>query len=154
MTNKSYNDKLNDSKDMPKLVDLSAKPDFVARVGGPLMLIAPPLAYNDIMARVPEGKIITSDRIRDYLAKQADANTTCSLTAGIFINICANASFEREEDQIPYWRTLKSKGQLNEKFPEGTDGQKALLEMEGHKVVKKGNKYFLKDYEKYLWEIE
>ncbi|HZK88310.1 MAG TPA: methylated DNA-protein cysteine methyltransferase, partial [Anaerovoracaceae bacterium] len=102
MTNKSYNDKLNDSKDMPKLVDLSDKPDFVARVGGPLMLIAPPLAYNDIMARVPEGKIITSDRIRDYLAKQADANTTCSLTAGIFINICANASFEREDNQIPY----------------------------------------------------
>jgi alkylated DNA nucleotide flippase Atl1 len=154
MAKKTNNKILNDSRDMPKIVDLSEKPKFVSRYGGTKMLIAAPLQYNEIMAKVPAGKIITSDKIRAFLANNAGADVTCPLTAGIFMNICAHASLERENDKIPYWRTVKSKGELNEKFPEGIDGQKLRLESEGHQIVQKGKKYFVKDYENLIWDIE
>ncbi len=152
MPKRSFNEKLNDSKDMPKVIDLSHQPKAVARYGGTRMLIAAPLQYNALMAQVPNGEVITTDRIRAYLAKKAEADLTCPLTAGIFINICAQASVEREKDKIPYWRTLKANGELNEKYPEGVDGQKLHLEAEGHKIVQKGKRWFVSDYERALWE--
>ena len=137
MAKKTYNEKLNDSKNMPA-VEIVSDPKAIAKFGGELMLIAPPLAYDEIMKRVPVGKVITSDRIRSYLAKKHDADYTCQLTAGIFINIAAHASVERAGvDFTPYHRTLKKDGELNEKYPESCDGQKAMLEAEGHIVIQK-----------------
>lgn len=151
---KTYNEKLlHNTNGLPKIEDLSCKPELVSRYGGAKLLIAAPMQYNEIMARVPEGKVITADRIRAYLARQAGADVTCALTAGLFINICAHASAERDHDKIPYWRTLKSNGELNEKYPEGVEGQKLRLEIEGHEVIQKGKRYFVKDYESKLWEI-
>jgi len=149
MVKKSFNEKLNDNKDFPKVVEVTDLKS-VQRYGGTKMLIAPPLSYDAIMKKIPEGKLITSDRIRSFLAKQYEAEYTCQLTAGIFINIAAKASEERDVDETPYWRTLKKDGELNEKYPGGIDGQKARLEMEGHTVIQKGMRYFVKDYEKKL----
>jgi len=154
MARKSFNEKLNDSRDMPKIIDISDQPEAAARYGGTKMLIAAPLQYSALMARVPHGKVITSDRIREYLAASAGADFTCPLTAGIFINVCAQASEERDTGSIPYWRTLKAKGELNEKYPEGVDGQRLRLEAEGHAVISRGKRWFVKDYEKDLWEID
>lgn len=146
MAKKSFNEKLHDSKDQPKIIEVTDV-KAVTRFGGPKMLIAPPLAYDAVMKRLPEGKLMTSDRIRSYLAKVHQADYTCPLTAGIFINIAAKASEERGVDETPYWRTLKKDGELNEKYPGGIDAQKARLEMEGHTVIQKGKRYFVKDFE-------
>ena len=154
MPKKSFNEKLNDSKDMPKIIDLSDQPEAVARYGGSNMLIAAPLQYNALMANVPEGKIITSDRLRTFLARSENADFTCPLTAGIFISLCAQASVERDDNKIPYWRTLKANGELNEKFPDGIDGQKLRLEAEGHEVVQKGKRWYVKNFADKLWTIE
>ena len=40
------------------------------------------------------------------------------------------------------------------KYPEGIDGQKLRLEAEGHKVIQKGKRWFVRDYEKKLWVID
>jgi alkylated DNA nucleotide flippase Atl1 len=152
MAKKTYNEKLHDSKDMPKIVEVT-NPKAALRYGGTKMLIAPPLAYDEIMKKVPQGKVITADYIRNYLARKHGADYTCQLTAGIFINIAAHASAERKNDETPYWRTLKKDGELNEKFPEDIDGQKLRLEMEGHTIIQKGKKYFVKDYKDKLSEI-
>ena len=152
MAKKSYNEKLNDSKDMPKVIEVT-DPKAISKFGGTKMLIAPPLAYDEIMKKVPKGKVITSDYIRNYLAKKHNADYTCQLTAGIFINICANASSERDVDETPYWRTLKKNGELNEKYPGGIDDQKLHLEAEGHDIIQKGKRYFVKDYNEKLYEI-
>ena len=152
MTKSTYNDKLHDSKDMPKISVLD-DPKAIARYGGTKLLIAPPIAYDELMRKVPAGKLITSDRIRAYLATQFGADNTCPLTAGIFINIAAKATLERETDETPFWRTLKKDGELNEKYPEGIEGQKRLLEMEGHTVIQKGKRYFVKDYEQKLFNL-
>ena len=151
MAKKTYNDKLNNPGNLPMVVDLSDKPEAIRRMGGAKMLIASPMQFNKIMAKIPEGKIITVDRIRAFLATEAGADVTCPLTAGIFINICAHASVERDEDKTPWWRTLKAKGELNEKYPEG---QKMLLETEGHTVIQKGKRWFVSDYENSLFTLE
>ena len=156
MARKSFNEKLNNSGDLPKIEELT-DPKAIERCGGVKMEIAPPLDYDEIMRKIPKGKLITSVEIRKFIAKKYSADFTCPLTAGIFINIVANASRERElersKDLVPYWRTLKKDGELNEKYPDGIDGQKLALEMEGHEVIQKGKRYFVKDYEKNIQKI-
>ncbi len=49
--------------------------------------------------------------------------------------------------------TLKIGGVLNEKFPGKKEAQKKLLEKEGHKVIQKGKKYIVVDFEKYLVKL-
>ena len=153
MAKKTYNEKLNHPGDLPKIDDISNKPETALRMGGTNMLIAAPLQYNDIMASIPAGKLTTSERIRTCLASRAGADTTCPLTAGIFINLCAHASEERDENKIPWWRTLKTGGALNEKYPGGTDRQRLLLEMDGHTVTQKGKRYVVQAYEESLMEL-
>lgn len=153
MARKTYNQKLMDSRDMPKIAEVT-DPKAIAMYGGTKLLIAPPLAYDVIMKKVPKGMVITSDYIRQHLAKKHSANSTCPLTAGIFINIAAHASVERGGvDETPYWRTLKKDGELNEKYPGGIDEQKLRLESEGHTIIQKGNRYFVKDFKECFFEL-
>ncbi len=151
---KDFNKKLNDSKDMPKTVELDE--EAAKKWGGKKMIIAPPIDYDDFMRKVPKGKLITTDSLRKAMAKKYKVDITCPLTCGIFVNICAWASYQRKEDITPYWRTLKSNGELNVKYPEAVNLQKKLLEEEGHTIIQKGTKnikYYVKDYEKSLIEL-
>lgn len=102
------------------------------------MFFAPPLAYDQIMRRVPRGKLITVGSIREYLARANQADFTDPITAGLFISIAAWASHQRSEDKIPYWRTLKAGGELNPKYPGGIQAQREKLEAEGHTILARG----------------
>lgn len=86
MARKTFNEKLNYSKDMPKIIKVTDEKS-IKRYGGEDMLIAPPLEYNEIMAKIPKGKLITTGQIREFLAKKHGAEFTCPLTAGIFISL-------------------------------------------------------------------
>lgn len=152
---KDFNLMMHNSKDMPKIVFL--KGDAIKKWGGEKMIIAPPLFYDKVMKQVPSGKIITINEIRKYIACKNNADITCPLTAGIFINICAWASFQRTENITPYWRILKSNGELNPKYPGGVSNQKKELEEEGHKIITKGTKnikYYVDNYEKSLYNLK
>ncbi len=149
----SSNEKLAKKGDLPKIEDISDQPKNVERYGGTRMLIAEPMAYNDMMAQIPRGKLITTVEIRRHLAEKAGADFTCPLTAGIFVNLAARASIERDHDQIPFWRTLRAGGELNEKYPGGIVAQRELLEAEGHQIVQRGKRYFVADYEKRLAKL-
>ena len=105
------------------------------------------------MKKVPRGKLITVGMMRDYLAKKNKVDFTDPMTSGIFVNIVAWASYQRDEDITPYWRTLKSDGELNVKYPEAIGLQKRLLE-EGHTIISKGIKYYVKDFEKSLINLD
>ena len=152
---KDFNKMLNNSKDMPKIVNMT-EPEAIKKWGGSSMVIAPPIQYDEVMRKIPEGKIVTTNEIRKYIAKKNKVEITCPLTAGIFINIVAWASHQREKDKTPYWRVLKSNGELNPKYPGGVEGHKKLLKEEGFNFVTKGKKnikYYVKDYEKSLYEL-
>ncbi len=153
MPKKTFAQKLAFRGDLPK-TEAITNPRLLQRYGGNKLYIAAPMQYHELMAKVPWGKVVTADQIRAYFARQAGADATCPLTAGIFINICAQASLEPNQERIPYWRTLKAGGELNEKYPDGIDGQRLRLEAEGHRVVQKGTRYFLKDYEGCRWPLE
>ena len=119
MARKTFNEKLNESSDLPRIEHIGPDNKMAKRLGTGDMVIAAPREYDEAMKKIPEGKLTTSKEIREYLAAKHHADFTCHLTAGIFINIAANASQEREEKKegniTPYWRTLKKDGELNEK---------------------------------------
>lgn len=155
MARKSFNEKLQDSKDMPKIVVVD-NDKSIERYGGENMLIAPPIEYSELMAEIPLGKLTTTKNIRKFLAQKHEADFTCPMTAGIFISLAAQASCERDFDRIPFWRTLKTDGELNPKYPGGIEYQKAKLEAEGHEIHTKGRKnirYFVKDFENNLYDL-
>lgn len=152
---KDFNAMMQNSKDMPK-IQIVTDEKTIKKYGGTRMFFAPPIDYDEIMRRVPKGKLLTVSQIREYLAKKNNADFTDPMTAGIFINIVAWASYQRNEDVTPYWRVLKSDGELNSKYPEAIELQKQLLIEEGHTIVSKGVKnikYYVKDFEKSLIEL-
>lgn len=129
----------------------------IEKYGGDRMYFAPPIDYDKIMKQIPHGKVITVGKIREYFAKENGADFTEPITAGIFVSIAAWASYQREEDETPYWRTLKANGELNEKYPSGIEIQKEMLEKEGHTIIQKGRKnikYYVKDYESVLFDLK
>ena len=152
---KDFNAMLYNSKDMPKFQTITDEKS-IEKYGGDRMYFAPPIDYDRIMKRVPYGKVITVGEIRDYFAKQNGADFTEPITAGIFVSIAAWASYQRSEDETPYWRTLKANGELNAKYPGGIETQKEKLEAEGHTIIQRGRKnisYYVKDYEKAMFEL-
>ena len=149
---KSWREKLADSKDLPKVVEIDEK--MSKRWGTGTVVIPAPMEVDEIMRSVPEGELITINEIRGILAQRHDATIGCPMTTGIFAWVAAHAANEDEEEGVeditPYWRTLKSKGELNPKYPGGIENVKARLEAEGHKVIQKGKKVVVEDYEKRL----
>lgn len=153
---KDFNAMLHDSKDMPK-VQIITDRKSIEKYGGDRMYFAPPIDYDRVMKQVPWGKVLTVGSIREYFAGQSGADFTEPITAGIFVSIVAWASYQRTEDETPYWRTLKAKGELNPKYPGGVEAQREKLEAEGHTVIQKGRtnvRYYVKDYEKVLFMLE
>lgn len=153
---KDFNAMLNDSKDMPKFQTITDQKS-IEKYGGSRMYFAPPIDYDRAMRLVPFGKLLTVGAIREYFARQNEADFTEPITAGIFVSIAAWASHQRADDKIPYWRTLKANGELNPKYPGGVQTQKEMLEKEGHVILQKGRthiKYYVKDYEKKLFPLQ
>ncbi len=152
---KSWSEKLRDSKDLPRVEEITGK--MSKRWGTGTVVIPAPMDVNDMMRRVPEGKLITINEIRAALAKKHEATISCPMTTGIFAWIAANAAEEQrqkgEKDTTPYWRTLKTGGGINPKYPGGVEAQKKLLEKEGHEVAQKGKKYVVVDFEKSLAKL-
>lgn len=152
---KDFNAMLHDSKDMPKMMTVTDEAS-IKKYGGEKMYFAPPIDYDTVMKKIPFGKVVTVGEIRAHFAKKSGADFTEPITAGIFVSIAAWASYQRAENETPYWRTLKANGELNAKYPGGVETQKEMLEREGHTVIRKGRKnirYYVKDYEKVLFDL-
>ena len=152
---KTWSQKLNDNKGLPKVEKITDA--MSKRWGTGTIVISAPIEVDEIMRKIPTGKLVTINEIRAALAKKHKATIGCPMTTGIFAWIAAHAAEERkqqgEKDITPYWRTLKTGGVLNEKYPGGAEAQKRLLEREGHTVIQKGKKYTLQNYEKSLIQI-
>jgi len=156
-TRKTWREKLADDKDLPKVVEITDK--MSQRWGTGTVVIPAPREVDEIMKNVPRGKLITINQIRAKLAQKHGASIGCPITTGIFANIAARAAeevvAEGKQNITPYWRTLKSKGELNEKCPGGVEAQADRLRAEGHTIEPgKGKKPpKVKDFEKALVEV-
>ena len=152
---KDFNAMLADSKGMPR-IQMVTDPATVRKYGGDRMYFAPPIDYDRAMRRVPRGMVTTVGEIRASFAREAGADFTEPITAGVFVSIAAWASFQRQADETPYWRTLKAGGELNPKYPGGIEAQREKLEAEGHTVIRRGRKnfrYYVENYEKVLYRF-
>ena len=118
----SWQEKLDQSEGLPKVVPIGPT---MKQWGEGTLVVPAPREVDGIMKAVPEGKLITIQEIRAVLAKRHGATIGCPLTTGIFARIAAHAAQEdleaKRRDVTPYWRTLKSGGFLNEKYPGGLE---------------------------------
>jgi alkylated DNA nucleotide flippase Atl1 len=149
---KSWQEKLMDNKGLPRVEKITLK--MSQRWGTGTIVIPAPKEVDEIMKGVPKGKLVTINQIRAHLAQKHGASIGCPITTGIFASIAARAAEEAategKKSITPYWRTLKEGGVINEKYPGGVEGQKKLLEKEGHQVIQKGKKYLVCDFEQHL----
>lgn len=149
---KTWTQKWSEAKakpDLPKVFDCD-KTHMRWVVPGPAEIEA---IVNDI----PEGAVLPLNEIATKLKARHKTDVCCPMTTGIFTWILAYASCEAqgldvEKDfgegidpsaahkGVPWWRVVKTGGELNPKFPGGGALQKALLESEGRTVVAKGKK--------------
>jgi alkylated DNA nucleotide flippase Atl1 len=133
---KSWQEKLADDKDMPRVVEITD--NMSKRWGTGTVVIPAPREVDEIMKQFPRGKVITVSEIRALLAKKHGASIGCPLTTGIFAWVAAHAAEEAaaegKKNITPYWRTLKSRGELNEKYPGGVEAQAARLREEEHTI--------------------
>ena len=137
-TRKSWAEKLATNKDLPKT-----------------MVIPAPLEVDALMQQVPRGRLVTINELRAALAAKHKVNIACPLTTGIFSWIAAHAAAEAETESAkritPFWRTLKTSGEINPKYPGGSEGVAKRLRAEGHKTFSKGKRMFVADFEKKLF---
>jgi alkylated DNA nucleotide flippase Atl1 len=148
-TQSTWHEKLDQSEGLPKVVPIG--PTMSKQWGEGTVVVPAPREVDVIMKSVPEGKLITIQEIRAILAKRHGATIGCPLTTGIFAWIAAHAAQDdldsKRRDVTPYWRTLKSGGYLNEKYPGGVEAHREKLEAEGHSVVAHGKRYAVENYE-------
>jgi len=152
---KSWREKLQDSKDLPKVEKITEK--MSKRWGTGTVVIPAPLEVDEIMRKVRKGSVTTINEIRQAIAHRHGATIGCPITTGLFAWVAAHAA---EEDTAagkkritPYWRTLKAGGELNPKYPGGVTRQRERLESEGHRVVAKGKRHVVADYERRLAKL-
>ncbi len=152
---KTFREKLADDKDLPRVEVIS--PGMAKKWGHGTMVLPAPSEVNDLMRRVPRGKLTTINHLREILARRHGATVACPIVTGILARIAAGAAGEEEAEGkrrvTPYWRTLKERGELNAKYPGGLTGQRARLEAEGHTVVVRRRRMFVEEYERSLVEF-
>ena len=158
---KTWREKLADKEGYPKVLELEegfpcyrALHRMGAEAGDRVVLVNP----SEIVARmreVPNGKVTTLKEICQDVAREHGVDACCTLTSGIHVmtaaNAVAEAAAEGEDLGIPYWRTLKIGGYLNEKYPGGVEGQSRLLKEEGHCVEGNGKAARAVDFESSLF---
>jgi alkylated DNA nucleotide flippase Atl1 len=152
---KTWKEKLNNDKDLPRVVPIEGR--LSKKWGTGTCVIPSPKEVNQIMKKIPRGKLVTINQIREDLAKKHKATIGCPITTGIFARIAAGSAEEDAKEGkkniTPYWRTLKQGGVINEKYPGGVKAQKELLEKEGHTVKLKGKKYVVEDFKNHLAKL-
>lgn len=152
---KTWREKLeNPPKGLPKVVHGPKK--WEKRFGGIRVLVPTPLLVDKLVRKVPKRKLVTINQIREKLAKNFKADSTCPLTTGIFLRIISEVAEEdlrKGKKQVtPYWRVIRDNGSLIDKFPGNFKIQSKRLKKEGHLIERKG-KPKVKNFEKYLAKL-
>src|ERR1700722_8613220 len=120
---KTWREKLADSKGLPKVAPITGK--MTRKWGEGTMVIPAPMEVDALMRQVPKGKLTTINELRAALARKHSASIACPITTGIFAWIAAHVAAEAEaagrKRITPWWRTVKSGGELNPKYPGGVE---------------------------------
>jgi alkylated DNA nucleotide flippase Atl1 len=150
---KSWREKLADDKGLPKVGPVTGR--MTTQWGTGVMVIPAPREVDEVMRRVPRGKLTTINEIRAALSRRHGADFGCPITTGIFAWIAAHAAAEAAAEGrkriTPCWRTLKTGGELNAKYPGGVPALQKILRAEGHRILRKGKRFLVADFERSLF---
>jgi len=142
----------------PQEVKIVKIPPKMSRFGSGTMLIPTPQLVDEMIRKVPKGKLVTVSELRRKLARDFRTDVTCPLTTGIFVRIAAEAA---EEDRAngkkriaPYWRVIKDDGSMNPKFPGGLAQQTRYLRAEGFAIANKGKTPRVQDFDGRLFQFK
>ena len=152
---KTWREKLAFDGDLPKVFTIEEK--HTKRWGEGTSVIPAPREVDALMRKVKKGKLTTIEQLRRALAAKHGTDQACPITVGIFAWIAAHAAEEGklagDKKTTPWWRTLKTGGELNPKYPGGLEAVAERLRDEGHTFFQKGKRWFVKDYEKSLAKL-
>ena len=136
---------------MPKYGD-SGDGKFSKKFGEGRFVILAPTEVDSLIKKVPKGRLTTINALRTALSKKHQIDFACQITTGIFSWIAAHAADEQARQGrkriTPYWRSLKSDGEINPKYPGGGEANREKLETEGHAVIEKGKRFLVDGFEK------
>lgn len=119
--------------------------------GGPGRMLLPcPATVEALVKRVPEGKLLTTDRLRKMLADQFEVQGTCPVTTKKALQAIADDS----NSQTQYWRIIKQNGELNAAFPGGVEGQAVRLRDEGFTITSDGKAPRVKDFKSHIAHLD
>ena len=134
----------------PKVAEIDCSKS--KRWGEGTFVIPAPLEVDAAMKKVRRGKLTTIDAIRKALAKKHGTTIACPITTGIFAWIAAHAADEAENEGreriTPYWRTLKTGGELNREYPGGIKNLRPGWPPRGIASSRKASRYFVADFER------
>lgn len=124
------------------------------------MVIVTPKLIDDLIKEIPEGKVSTVTHLRKKFANDFETDTTCPLTTGIFLRICAETAEEDRAKGVksisPYWRVIRDTGEMIEKFPGGVEQQAENLKQEGFEILvagRKGQKLVVNNFKQSLYKF-
>lgn len=131
---RSWTEKLHSDRPFEITVVERPMPSWPA---GTTMLIATPLIIDGYLRAIPAGVAVTPVKMRDDLAKEYGAQTTCALTSGIFLRIASEAALEAmaagapPKAIAPFWRVVERRSPLAKKLSCGPDEVARLRAAEG-----------------------
>jgi alkylated DNA nucleotide flippase Atl1 len=152
---KSWVEKRNNNQGLPRVEPIPKK--MRPKWGTGTIALPSPQEVDELMKQVPAGKLITVNELRRRIAEKHGATIGCPMVTGIFVWVAAHATEEEaaagEIETTPYWRTLKTGGELNAKYPGGIETQKQRLAAEGHQIVARGKRWFVAAYQDQMMEM-
>lgn len=134
MAKKTWAEKMNDGRE--PVVEIADK-SFAGVEKGSKMLIATPKVVDAYIRNIPEGTATTLQQMRDDLAIEYHADTTCPLTSGIFLRIVAENAYDEFQNGTalnkitPFWRIVNSKSPTVKKLACGAEWVKEQRVKEG-----------------------
>jgi alkylated DNA nucleotide flippase Atl1 len=140
---KSYRQRAADDHGLPEIRPIPAR--MQANHGEGTIFVPAPRDVEDEIRRVEPGGVATVGELAERMAARHDTTIGCNVTTGIFARIVAFAADEDERDGAtevtPYWRVVRSGGELNPKYPGGIENLRARLIAEGHTVAPDGDRW-------------
>jgi hypothetical protein len=101
--------------------------DFAGVKAGTSMLISSPGDIATYLAKIPRGETRTIARLRNELARKADAEAMCPVTTAIYLRVVAEVSLrdleegKRLDEVIPFWRVVTPDSKVAQKLSCGPD---------------------------------
>lgn len=99
--------------------------------GGPgKMLLPGPATVAAAIRKVPARQLITTDLLREKLARQFNVRGACPVATQKALAAVA----DEPGAEVAYWRVIRANGGLFARFPGGAEGQAERLRKEGFAV--------------------